>query len=82
MMPLVFPSVLYYTILQLYSVLTAILLLLLQGNHQPKLNGGTVLKTNDNQRYATNGPTGFIVREIARRANVPVQVCSLQATLD
>lgn len=44
-----------------------------ESNHQPKLNGGTVLKTNDNQRYATHAATGFIVREVARRAGVPVQ---------
>jgi aspartyl aminopeptidase len=40
-----------------------------EGNHQPKLNRGTVLKTNDNQRYATNAATGFILRELARRAS-------------
>ena len=44
-----------------------------ESNHQPKLNGGTVLKTNDNQRYATHAATGFVVREIARRAGIPVQ---------
>ena len=42
-------------------------------NHQPKLNAGTVIKTNSNMRYATNGFTGFVVREIARRAGVKVQ---------
>ena len=42
-------------------------------NHQPKMNAGTVIKTNQNQRYATNGVTGFIVRELARRAKVPIQ---------
>jgi aspartyl aminopeptidase len=42
-------------------------------NHQPKMNAGTVIKTNQNQRYATSGVTGFIIREIARKAKVPVQ---------
>jgi len=41
--------------------------------HAPKLNGGTVIKTNSNQRYTTNAVTGFLVREIARRANLPIQ---------
>ena len=45
-----------------------------QEAHAPKLNGGTVLKTNDNQRYATNSTTGFVVRELARRARIGVQV--------
>lgn len=43
-------------------------------NHQPVLNKGTVIKTNQNQRYATNAETGFLLRELARRAEVPVQV--------
>ncbi len=42
-------------------------------NHRPKMNSGTVIKTNANQRYATNGVTGFIIREVARRVNVPMQ---------
>merc|ERR1740128_981597 len=42
-------------------------------NHQPLLNKGTVIKTSQNQRYATNAETGFILRELARRAGVPVQ---------
>jgi len=41
--------------------------------HAPLLNKGTVLKTNDNQRYATNAETGFIVRELSRRAGTPFQ---------
>ena len=45
-------------------------------NHQPLLNKGTVIKTNQNQRYATNAETGFLLREIARRAGAPVQVNS------
>jgi len=39
--------------------------------HAPKMNGGMVIKTNVNQRYATNGITAFIIREIARRAGLP-----------
>jgi len=42
-------------------------------NHQPLLNKGTVIKSNQNQRYATNAETGFILRELARRADVPIQ---------
>eukprot|EP00980_Cylindrotheca_fusiformis_P011856 scaffold2817_cov130-Cylindrotheca_fusiformis.AAC.11 len=40
-------------------------------NHQPQMNGGMVIKRNANQRYATNGVTGVLVREIARRASLP-----------
>jgi len=42
-------------------------------NHQPLLNSGTVIKTNNNQRYATNGETGFLIREIGRMAEAPLQ---------
>jgi len=41
--------------------------------HSPLLNKGTVLKTNGNQRYATNAETGFFFRELARRAGVETQ---------
>ena len=34
------------------------------------MNQGVVIKTNQNQRYCTNGVTGFIVREIARKAGI------------
>lgn len=42
-----------------------------QKNHGPLMNKGIVIKTNQNQRYASNGVTSFIVREIARRNGLP-----------
>lgn len=42
-------------------------------NHAPKMNSGVVIKSNSNQRYATNGITGFLAREMGRRAGVPIQ---------
>lgn len=41
--------------------------------HAPRMNSGVVIKSNNNQRYATNGITGFLAREMARRAGVPIQ---------
>ena len=35
------------------------------------MNSGMVIKRNANQRYATTGVTGLIVRELARRADLP-----------
>jgi aspartyl aminopeptidase len=35
------------------------------------MNGGMVIKRNANQRYATNGVTGVVMREIAKRASLP-----------
>lgn len=40
-------------------------------SHQPQMNAGMVIKRNANQRYATTGPTGILMREIARRSNLP-----------
>lgn len=42
-------------------------------NHRPALHKGLVIKSNANQRYATSGHTGFIMDEIARMNNIPVQ---------
>jgi aspartyl aminopeptidase len=42
-------------------------------NHSPQMNGGMVIKTNANQRYATSGESGFFARELARVANIPIQ---------
>ena len=44
-----------------------------ESNHGPLLNKGTVIKTNTNQRYATSVTTGFVIRELARRAGINVQ---------
>lgn len=43
--------------------------------HAPRMNEGMVIKRNSNQRYATTGITGLIIREIAKKANLdkPVQ---------
>ena len=41
--------------------------------HGPKLNGGLVIKTNANQRYATNSETSAIFRNLCRQLDVPVQ---------
>lgn len=44
-----------------------------ESNHSPKIHGGIVLKTNSNQRYTTNSVTGFVIRELARKAKVKTQ---------
>jgi aspartyl aminopeptidase len=40
-------------------------------NHGPVMNGGMVIKRNANQRYATNGVTGLIIRQLAKHAGLP-----------
>ncbi|GLJ23635.1 hypothetical protein SUGI_0447640 [Cryptomeria japonica] len=42
-------------------------------NHQPKMHNGLVIKSNANQRYATNAVTSFIFREIGKKHKIPVQ---------
>ena len=44
-----------------------------EAQHAPMLNHGIVIKTNSNQRYTTNSLTGFVVRELGRKAGVPMQ---------
>lgn len=41
--------------------------------HGPRLNQGPVIKTNTNQRYATNSETAAMFRDLCERAGVPVQ---------
>mmetsp|Transcript_6374 Transcript_6374/g.15663 ORF Transcript_6374/g.15663 Transcript_6374/m.15663 type:complete len:132 (+) Transcript_6374:1-396(+) len=42
-------------------------------NHAPAMHKGVVIKTNQNQRYATNAQTAFAFREVARRLDIPTQ---------
>lgn len=44
-----------------------------EDNHRPKLNGGPVIKTNTNQRYASTGITTFLLRRIAKAAGISLQ---------
>ncbi|KAI8803223.1 peptidase M18 [Cladochytrium replicatum] len=42
-------------------------------NHRPQMNKGVVIKQNANQRYATTAVTTFLLREVAKVRNVPLQ---------
>uniref|UniRef100_H2XLC1 Aspartyl aminopeptidase n=1 Tax=Ciona intestinalis TaxID=7719 RepID=H2XLC1_CIOIN len=44
-----------------------------ESHMRPTLHGGPVIKTNNNQRYATTAITATIVRESAKIAGVPTQ---------
>ena len=44
-----------------------------EAQHAPALNSGFVIKSNANQRYTTNSLTGFLLRELARECEVPIQ---------
>jgi aspartyl aminopeptidase len=41
--------------------------------HAPLMNHGLVIKSNVNQRYATNGITSFLTRQMGRLAKIPIQ---------
>ncbi|GGB79974.1 putative M18 family aminopeptidase 2 [Marinobacterium zhoushanense] len=42
-------------------------------NHGPLINAGPVIKTNANQRYASNSETSALFRHLAEEQGVPVQ---------
>ena len=42
-------------------------------NHGPEMNMGPVIKTNANQRYASNSETSAIFKQLCKKADVPVQ---------
>lgn len=42
-------------------------------NHMPILNGGPVIKSNSNQRYATEGVSSAWFEMICKKAGIPVQ---------
>jgi len=44
-----------------------------EANHQPIFHKGIVIKFNANQRYATTSVTATILREVARKKDVPLQ---------
>jgi len=41
--------------------------------HKPVLNGGPVIKSNSNQRYATTGETAALFEALCQEVDVPVQ---------
>ena len=49
--------------------------------HQPRLNGGPVIKFNANQRYATNSETAATFRQLCTRAGVPVQSIAMRSDM-
>ncbi|VAW69547.1 Aspartyl aminopeptidase [hydrothermal vent metagenome] len=50
-------------------------------NHGPEINQGPVIKTNANQRYATNGDTSAIFKQLCKKADVPVQSFVVRADM-
>jgi len=41
--------------------------------HQPKINGGPVIKHNANLRYTTTAFSAFVIKELAKSAEIPIQ---------
>lgn len=44
------------------------------GNHGPLLNKGPAIKVNACQRYASNSETAAVVRNLAKKAGIPLQM--------
>ncbi|KAF8639770.1 hypothetical protein AX17_001030 [Amanita inopinata Kibby_2008] len=44
-----------------------------EDNHKPVMNGGVVIKTNANQRYASDAITSFIVKQLVAKKGGKVQ---------
>ncbi|CAO3697123.1 hypothetical protein CU097_012818 [Rhizopus azygosporus] len=42
-------------------------------NHRPEMHKGTVIKVNANQRYATTAVTSLVLKELAKKHNIPIQ---------
>ena len=51
------------------------------GNHRPLLNGGPVIKTNANQRYAGDSGSAALFKSLCERAGVPWQSFTNRADL-
>lgn len=49
--------------------------------HGPSLNAGPVIKTNANQRYATNSATAAMFRDLCEKVEVPVQTFITRADM-
>lgn len=45
-----------------------------ESSHRPEMNKGPVIKINANARYATNSPGIVLTAEVAKLANVPLQL--------
>jgi len=43
-----------------------------QSQHMVEVNAGVVIKTNDNQRYATDSVSRALLKEVASRRQVPI----------
>lgn len=44
-----------------------------QEKHKPMLHGGPVVKYNSSHRYATTAATAFIIKELGKRNDIPIQ---------
>ena len=42
-------------------------------DHKPAMHHGVAIKFNTNQRYATNSVTAHVLRELAKRNDIPIQ---------